>query len=131
MLIWYANLPEEVAYYALRQTPELKPIFILNFLINFFVPFFILMTRDAKRQENTLIVAGVLMIIGHWLDVWLIVMPGIMGTHAHIGIVEISYFILCRHIHMGILQCFIRLLNSRRKTSNDRRKLSFSIIIFL
>jgi hypothetical protein len=60
MLIWYANLPEEVAYYALRQTPELKPIFILNFLINFFVPFFILMTRDAKRQENTLIVAGVL-----------------------------------------------------------------------
>ncbi len=90
MLIWYANLPEEVAYYALRQTPELKPIFILNFLINFFVPFFTLMTRDAKRQENALLVAGVLMIIGHWLDVWLIVMPGIMGTHAHIGVVEIA-----------------------------------------
>jgi hypothetical protein len=48
------------------------------------------MTRDAKRQENTLVVAGIIMIIGHWLDVWLIVMPGIMGTHAHIGIVEIA-----------------------------------------
>lgn len=89
MLIWYANLPEEVAYYALRQTPHFKPIFIMNFLINFFVPFLTLMTRDAKRKENALIVAGILMIIGHWLDVWLIIMPGIMGTHAHIGIVEI------------------------------------------
>jgi hypothetical protein len=61
----------------------------MNFLINFFVPFLTLMTRDAKRKENALIVAGILMIIGHWIDVWLIIMPGIMGTHAHIGIVEI------------------------------------------
>lgn len=90
MLIWYANLPEEVAYYALRQEAELKPIFILNFVINFFVPFLLFMSRDAKRREGTLLFVGVIMIIGHWLDVWLIVMPGVMGTHAHIGIVEIA-----------------------------------------
>ncbi len=90
MLIWYANLPEEVAYYALRQEPELRPIFILNFVINFTIPFLVLMSRDSKRKENTVLVAGALMIIGHWLDVWLIVMPGIMGTHAHIGIIEIG-----------------------------------------
>ena len=90
MLIWYANLPEEVAYYALRQTPHFRPFFILNFLINFMVPFFLFMSRDSKRKEGTLIVAGVIMLIGHWIDVWLIVMPGILGSHAQIGIVEIA-----------------------------------------
>jgi hypothetical protein len=90
MLIWYANLPEEVAYYAARQTPHLKPFFIINFMINFFVPFIILMSRDAKRRENTLVVVAVIMIIGHWIDTWLIVQPGIVGQHAQIGFIEIA-----------------------------------------
>lgn len=49
LLIWYANLPEEVVYFMLRQD-YYKTLFIVNFLINFVLPFLILMTRDSKRQ---------------------------------------------------------------------------------
>jgi hypothetical protein len=89
MLIWYANLPEEVAYFAFRQD-HFRVIFVLNFLINFFCPFLILMTRDSKRIKGLLLFIGSIMLIGHWLDVYLIVMPGVVGEHATIGITEVG-----------------------------------------
>jgi hypothetical protein len=33
---------------------------------------------------------GIIMLIGHWIDVYLLVMPGTVGTHAHIGIIEVG-----------------------------------------
>jgi hypothetical protein len=89
MLIWYANLPEEVAYYIPRQG-YFRPIFVANLLINFFSPFLILMTRDAKRIGGLLVFTGVIMLIGHWIDVYLMVMPGTVGTESSFGIQEIG-----------------------------------------
>ena len=91
MLIWYANLPEEVAYFMARQHPSFKPLWLANVFINFLSPFLILMTRDAKRHDITLVVAGAIMLIGHWIDYYLIVMPGVVGSeHSHIGFIEIG-----------------------------------------
>jgi len=89
MLIWYANLPEEVAYYIPRQG-FFRPLFVANLLINFFSPFLILMTRDAKRIGGLLVFAGVIMLVGHWIDVYLMIMPGTVGTAASFGIQEIG-----------------------------------------
>lgn len=89
MLIWYANLPEEVAYYIPRQG-YFRPVFIANLLINFFTPFIILMTRDAKRKAGLLAFVGSIMLVGHWLDVYLMVMPGTVGEQAGFGIMEIG-----------------------------------------
>jgi hypothetical protein len=91
MLIWYANLPEEVAYFMARQDPAFKSLWLANVFINFLSPFLILMSRDAKRHDITLVVVGVILLIGHWIDYYLMVMPGIVGSeHAHIGIIEIG-----------------------------------------
>ena len=89
MLIWYANLPEEVVYYQIRWT-YFRSLWILNFLVNFIAPFLVLMTRDAKRQTQVLWVAGVIIICGHWLDVYMMVMPGTVGPDWHIGFIEIG-----------------------------------------
>lgn len=90
MLIWYANLPEEVVYYMARQSPHFRGLWLANVFINFFCPFLILMSRDAKRREGGLMFVGIIMLIGHWIDVYLLVMPGTVGTHAHIGIIEVG-----------------------------------------
>lgn len=89
MLIWYANLPEEVLYYKFRQD-HFHGLWLANVFINFFTPFLVMMTRDAKRRDYTVLTVGVIMLIGHWIDVYLMVMPGTMGSHATIGIVEIG-----------------------------------------
>jgi hypothetical protein len=89
MLIWYANLPEEVVYYQVRWE-NFKILWISNFFINFLAPFLVLMSRDAKRQRQILWIAGIIIVCGHWLDVFMIVMPGVVGPHAQIGLIEIG-----------------------------------------
>ena len=89
MLIWYANIPEEVTYFMIRFD-SYRELFIANFLINFFTPFLLLMTRDAKRKLNLLLTISVILFIGHWIDVFLMVTPGVVQEHWHIGWMEIG-----------------------------------------
>ncbi len=92
MLIWYANLPEEVVYYQVRWN-HFRTLWVTNLLVNFIAPFLILMTRDAKRQQKILWVGGIIILCGHWLDVFLMVMPGTVGAGWQIGFIEIGTMI--------------------------------------
>lgn len=90
LLIWYANLPEETVYFNARLTPHYKPLFLINVAMNFALPFLILMMRNAKRSPKVILVAGSIILLGHWLDVYLMVMPGTVGEMADIGFLEIG-----------------------------------------
>jgi hypothetical protein len=87
-LIWYGHLPEETTYYILRLG-NFRLIFFLNLGINFFIPFFGLIGLKSKRQLDWVALVSLLLIIGHWLDYWLMIMPGAVGDKAGIGIIEI------------------------------------------
>lgn len=89
MLIWYANLPEEVTYF-MERFDNYRVIFWANFFINFIFPFLILMTRDAKRKLNVLLVMGCVLFIGHWIDTFVMIIPGTMHEHWHLGWHEIG-----------------------------------------
>lgn len=89
MLIWYANIPEEVTYFMVRFD-HYKVLFFANFFINFIAPFLLLMTRDAKRKVTLLMTVSVILFIGHWIDVFLMVTPGVVKEHWHIGWMEIG-----------------------------------------
>jgi|CXWJ01.1.fsa_nt_gi hypothetical protein len=89
MLIWYANIPEEVTYF-MERFDDYRLIFWVNFFINFICPFLIFMTRDAKRRLNLLLFVGCVIFTGHWIDTFVMIMPGIMHSHWHIGLLEIG-----------------------------------------
>ena len=91
MLIWYANIPEEVTYFTARlEVENYKFIFWFSMLINFIVPIILLMSRDAKRNNGRLIFVGIIILIGHWLNSYLLVTPGTLNTYGHIGFVQIG-----------------------------------------
>ena len=92
MLIWYANIPEEVTYFQDRFS-NYKALFFINLLINFILPFFTLIMRAAKRNHFILGIVCAIIFFGHWLDVFLIVTPGVMKADWHFGIVEIGMFV--------------------------------------
>jgi hypothetical protein len=94
LLIWYAQIPEEVYYYQVRLMDKWKPFFYINLVMNFLVPFFGLMTRDAKRNPKVLGTVAVIIILGHFNDVWLMIMPGSIGSIAGMGLLEIGSFVL-------------------------------------
>ena len=86
MLIWYSNQPEETKYFQPRLLGNFRGIFFLNLILNFVAPFIILMKRNTKRNYTTLVFAAVIIIFGHWLDFYQMVMPGTVGeAHAHLS----------------------------------------------
>jgi hypothetical protein len=84
LLIWYANIPEEVAYYQPRLFGSYKFYFFFNLFMNFIIPFFIFMKRGAKRNPKVGVFVGAAILIGHWNDVFLMVMPGALNLASEI-----------------------------------------------
>ncbi len=80
LLIYYANIPEEVGYFVQRlKTDAYTPIFFLVLIVNFVFPFLALMTRNAKRQGAILKVVCTGIILGHWMDFYMMITPPILG----------------------------------------------------
>lgn len=95
LLIYYANIPEETVYFIERmKTAPYSWIFFANLFLNFVLPFLLLMTRDAKRHLTMLKVVCPIVIIGHWLDFFNMVTPGVMHFDGGIGFMEIGTAII-------------------------------------
>jgi hypothetical protein len=92
MLIWYANIPDETAYFKLRQQGPYTVIFYANFIINFCMPILILMSTPSKRNYFTVTFMAMVIIFGHWLDFFQMIMPGPLGENWHINWYEIGIF---------------------------------------
>jgi len=93
LLIWYSNIPEETIYYYIREKHTWDWLFYLNLAINWIVPFFALMTRDSKRSRFILGRVCIVVLIGHWLDLYLMVAPNVYKhagiTNPSIGVIEV------------------------------------------
>lgn len=103
ILIWYSNIPEETEYYILRSHNGFSAYFWAVVGINFIFPFFALMTRAAKRDPKRLKLVACVLLLGHWLDIYVMVAPKIVAHHhgeASIGLSEVGIFI-------GYLSLFI------------------------
>jgi hypothetical protein len=90
MLIWYANIPEETEYFKARVWGEYRGLFYLNLALNFLSPLLLFMKAGAKRNYTIVTFMAILIIVGHWVDFYLMVMPGPLGEHAHISWFEIG-----------------------------------------
>lgn len=93
MLIWYSNIPEEVTYYMVRFK-EYKGPFLTMLVLNFLFPILVMMSRDSKRNMYFIIVAGIAILIGHWLDHFVMIMPGSVGVDWSLGLLDIGIFAL-------------------------------------
>jgi hypothetical protein len=101
ILYWYSNIPEEVVYFLERMDYNDKVyafLFLFIIVLNFLFPLLWLMTRDAKRNEAWLKVAAVAIIIGHWLDFYLLIYPGVMKS---LGGIDLGFFFL--EVGFGLL----------------------------
>ena len=91
MLIWYANIPEETIYFQERLHDfGYMGVMWTVFFLNFVFPMILLMSRDAKRNYFFLTFVGIIIFIGHWLDVFMMVMPGTVNGAWHLGWMEIG-----------------------------------------
>jgi len=79
LLMWYTNIPEEVKYFNDRLWGSYQTYFFINVIMNFAVPFFLFMRRDWMRSRKMGYIVAICVLLGHWLDVYLMVMPGALN----------------------------------------------------
>jgi hypothetical protein len=92
MLIWYANIPEETAYFIPRMRGEgWRIFFFANIIINWFVPFLLLMPKATARSKIVLKIVIPFLIIGQFIDLYIQIFPGTIGEPV-MGFQEIGSF---------------------------------------
>jgi hypothetical protein len=105
LLIYYANIPEESYYFVERLlNSTYTPFFFLTFFINFVFPFIILMTRNAKRQMLILKIVAIAILIGHWMDFYMMMTPPMLHND---GAFDYKFFFLEIGITMMFLGVFL------------------------
>lgn len=92
MLIWYSNIPEETTYFY-ERIGHYKVIFFGMVVVNLLFPLLLLMARDTKRNVKYLLLVGCIIFIGHWVDVFVMIMPGSVGSEWTISFMEIGMFL--------------------------------------
>lgn len=89
MLIWYANMPEETTYFALRFA-EYKTLFFAMLVMNFVFPILLLINSDFKSRPWFVFIGGIVILIGHYVDLFVMIMPGTVGGSWSFGIPELG-----------------------------------------
>lgn len=90
MLIWYADISEETVYYIRRQRQFWMPLFILNMILNWVVPFVALLPKRTKRTGSLLAKVAAVVLLGRWLDLYLMVAPATGGPNPRFGLLEVA-----------------------------------------
>ncbi|MGY6648624.1 quinol:cytochrome C oxidoreductase [Wenyingzhuangia sp. IMCC45574] len=89
MLIWYADMPEETVYY-IQRFEDYKYLFLGMIPINFILPVLFLVNSNLKRIPQIVLGAGTVILIGHYIDVFVLVMPATVGDQWGFGWTEIG-----------------------------------------
>jgi hypothetical protein len=75
LLIWYSNIPEETGHYVTRFGDGWGALFWLTPLLCFVFPFVAQISQPAKRDAGSLYRAALVVLLGRWLDTYLLVAP--------------------------------------------------------
>ncbi|MEK6543968.1 MAG: hypothetical protein AABZ44_05985 [Elusimicrobiota bacterium] len=94
LLIWYSNIPEETVFFIARTKGWWLAVFLLNFMLNWLLPFALLLPAAHKKSAGFLAAAATSVLVGRWVDLYLIVMPIVMHSGPKFGYCEIAAFML-------------------------------------
>ena len=81
MLMWYANLPEEIVWYRQRLTGGWGWVSAALLIGRFLIPFNLLLPRASKRNLGVLGAAAAWIVLMHYLDVFWLIRPAFGWPH--------------------------------------------------
>ncbi len=102
LLIWYANIPEEAVYY-IQRIEDYNLLFFGMVAINFIFPLLVLVNTDFKRVNWIVVMTGIVILTGHYLNFYVMIMPGTVGESWFIGIPEISSVLLIAGLFLYVV----------------------------
>ncbi len=93
MLIWIANIPEEVPWYILRIDRGWAWVGALLAIGHFFVPFFLLLQRRITRNPRALSWVAAWLLLMQWIDLYWVVMPHLHADGPRPWLFDVTAFV--------------------------------------
>ena len=106
LLMWYANMPEEVFWYKERLQGLWGALVLMLAVLHFLLPFLVLIPRAAKTDPRRLAWIAVIILLAHWLDLYWMVFP-VLGKGPVFSWPELSFAVF---FLSASLLCFLRLM---------------------
>ena len=100
LLMWYANIPEEVFWYKERLQGGWGVLVLLLAIFHFLVPFLALIPRAAKTEPRRLAWIAAILLLAHWLDLYWMLFP-VLGVGPVFSWPEVSFALL--FLSVGLL----------------------------
>jgi hypothetical protein len=110
LIIWSANLPEEIPWYLHRIRNGWQVIGIGLMIFHFFVPFFILLSQRLKRKKHLLVWVAAYMLVVRFVDLFWQIIPAFPPHAFHF---HVFYLIPVIAIGGAWLAAFFWLLQAR------------------
>ena len=101
LLIYYANIPEEVVWFQHRLEGGYEYLAWGLLLLRFTIPFIFLLAKPAKTNRANLIVMSVLILVMHFIELYWIAMP-VHYHHLHFNWLDLTTLIGMGGIFMGL-----------------------------
>jgi len=77
---------------------------VANLLVNWAIPFVILLPRGAKRSDRVLLRVCVLLLVGSWIDLYVMIQPVFEGEGPRFGIWEIAPIVVACTLFVILLR---------------------------
>jgi formate-dependent nitrite reductase membrane component NrfD len=91
VVIWYGLLPHEQEFFVLRFQKPFSLVTEIMVGCVFVIPFFFLLTRPPKKVPPFLAFVSVIVLVGHWLERFLITVPSVwQHDYLPLGLTEIG-----------------------------------------
>jgi hypothetical protein len=83
LLIWYANLNEEIPHYLWREHGVWGVLAVLIVVFHFFLPFFLLLMRGIKDRPETIGAVTVVILVIRYVAIYWLAAPAWYGGNFH------------------------------------------------
>jgi hypothetical protein len=93
MLIWYANVPEETAWFKERFAGGWGDLSWALLVLHFIVPFFGLLSRHVKRNRKAMAFWAVWILVEIYLDMYWLVMPSMKTEEVPFGLIDVTCWV--------------------------------------
>jgi hypothetical protein len=98
---WYGNMPEETQWMILRTREyPWRSVAWTVFALSFVIPFILLLSRDLKKSPIHFRLVAAIILVGVWLEKYLLVMPQLSPTTVPFGALDLGLF-------LGFFGCYL------------------------
>jgi hypothetical protein len=110
LIIWSANLPEEIPWYLSRMRGGWEVVGIAIILFHFVLPFLILLSREVKRRANALAMVALGVMAIRFVDLFWLVTPAFSPSQITVHWMDAATLVGVGGIWLAV---FVRQLQGR------------------